>query len=207
MKLERKNIYAGALILSSSIVLFSLLYNNEPPVDVITSDNNTQINYYIRNDSQINNDNVYDYIVVNNSEKIGKSYKVLRFVDSNNYYKVMFVITYVNYDSNGNPIYSICDMVTKEELFKSTMKNRKIDINNIYDISEFLKYSKILSYDEITDLDKYKYMDGVDENVIKNIIPTNIENMFITDEDMVNIYTSLIPENLRVNLQNKQLIR
>lgn len=220
MKLCKNNLYVGALIGASTLVVFSALYKEGKNVDMqptkVIEEKVVETKKAVKERPIIDEDILIDeeYInneisslgIVNESEKQGKSYRILRCIDENSYYKAMIVLTYVDYeikDEKTITIYRVCDAFTKTELFKTNKVNEYFDIKNIYEKSEcFSKYT-IISLDSLDDTYKYTIIDNVSEEEL-SIIPNNINDCWINEYDIAKIYVSLISKDNRVSFNKNE---
>lgn len=161
---------------------------------------------------------VYDYLplsedeINNEMEKLNikeditypaNRYKVLKFLDSNNNYKVMVVNIYVNYkkDNNKNLVltdYTVIDAFSHEELFDTK------DFINILSKNVVFDDVKILSCDNILEIFKIVNKNAVNENY-------DIENTNLTNFEVARLYISFINGNNRItyedlNMKNAKII-
>lgn len=217
MKLCKNNLYVGALIGASSLVIFSALYKEGKNVDIeptkVIEEKIVETKKAVKERPIIDEDILIDeeYInneilslgIINENERQGKSYRILRCIDENSYYKAMIVLTYVDYeieDEKTVTVYRVCDAFTKTELYKT--KNI-MDIKNIFDKSEYFSEYTIISLDSLDDTSKYTIIDNVSDEEL-SIIPNNINDCWINEYDAAKIYVSLISKNNRVSFNKNE---
>lgn len=160
------------------------------------------INYFIDTSRY---EEEYDNLRINEYRSLPyNTYKVLRYVDFNNYERVAIVNTYVNFmtDENKNitrEYYNIYDAFSGDFLLST------------YDISSGNKYDDgevyyILSYGDLLDLKDIAESKGLNSEYTDSIMSDDIKRKSITTDEAAFDYLMLVTANERYQNKNEELV-
>ena len=185
------------------------LYEETPTVEYSTSlDNKYDFHYY--NDT-VDVESTVDSLGITNDDSYPYNvYKVLRFVDKDNYERIVITKCDVYFitDENKkitNTVYTYRDAFTGEELL---VTNDNIG-DHIHDrvenyLSDYVDY--IIYQGDLLDLKKIVIEKGLNSDYANSIMSDDINNKNLSLSEVGRMYVQLVNSNNRMNYSNQAII-
>lgn len=130
------------------------------------------------------------------------AYKVLRFIDENNYEKISICECNLNYHLNSDGdidgyFYDICDMFNKELLLTTNVYSNP----STMELSNYSndKINSVISIGNLLDLKRIVLSKGMNEEYVNSIINDDIKDKSLYISDVAKQYVLLINSFNRVN--------
>ncbi len=186
-------------ILSASLLLSGCGKEHEKEEVIPTPQAYTQV-FHLESDCYDVEEEVKSLNIITNETLLCNAFKVLRYIDKNNFERIVIVRTYSNFivDENQKIIgyyYSMFDAFNGDYIYTTNVSDKSnVDVRSIYD-GDVLA---VLSYDKLSSLKKIAISKGMDEDYVNSVMPDFRDTDTISTLTIANYYVQLVNRNNRL---------